>query len=224
MGKSRVAPEARAGFFAFQQGNGLLGTLSCMPDLIVKLAPHYHTLRPGVDRPYCMNYMHSGGELAVTRFTYTRSRNDLAFYQDITGGRSSRNVHHFDKQGRIIRKERSYNDGETSVETFAYDDQDRLVQEAFENSSGVKGLAKYIYDNDGNASRMICENHKGWLTGELQFTFDSQGRRVEGTIIRDGAPAGTIAYEYESPGNLVKEHWEFKDGWSQTFHFVYEGC
>jgi YD repeat-containing protein len=219
-----VSQAATSGFFPFQEGIRLVGIPTVMSDLVVNLVPQYHTFHPGVDRLYCMNYMHSGGELAVTRFTYTRNRNDFAFYQDITGGRSSKNVHQFDKQGRIIRKERTYNDGETSIETFDYDDQERLLRETFENSGGVKGLTKYVYGKDGNASLMICDNYKGWLTGELRFTFDNSGRRREGTILTDGAPAGTISFEYESSGNLLKEHWEFASGWSQTFHFVYEGC
>ena len=185
--------------------------------------PGILTLRPGVDRPYFLNVLHLGGELAVTRFTNTRKRNDLAFTQEITGGRSSRNLHHFDKQGRIIHKERTFNDGETSVEVVEYDDQDLLVRETFENSSNAKGSREYRYGNDGNASRMVCTNHKGWFTGELQFTFDAAGRRREGTILKDGLATGTIIYDYESSDNLIKEHWELDDGWSETFHFVYEG-
>jgi YD repeat-containing protein len=171
-----------------------------------------------------MNYINSSGELAVTRFTYTRNRNDLAFYQNISGGRSSRNTHMFDKLGRIIRKDRAYNDGETSVEKFTYDDLGRLVSESFRNNNGVKGSAEYAYPESDNASRMICQNFKGWFTGEIEYSFDKSGRRTDGTLIKDGKPVGKIEYAYESSGNLIKEHWEFTDGWTQTFQFVYEGC
>lgn len=195
-----------------------------MQELAVRLAPHYHTLHPGIDRPYCMNYINSSGELAVTRFTYTRNRNDKAFYQNITGGRSSQNTHKFDKLGRLTRKDRAYNDGESSVEEFHYDENGRLVKESFRDNKGVKGSAEYVYAEADNASRMICRNFKGWLSGEIHFSFDKAGRRTDGTVFKDGKPVGKIDYTYEASGNLVKEHWELTEGWTQTFQFVYEGC
>jgi antitoxin component YwqK of YwqJK toxin-antitoxin module len=189
----------------------------------IKLVPYYHTCCEDVDRPYCLNYSNSNGELAATRFTYDgKGRNDKAFYQNITGNRSSRNYHEFDGNGRMVRKCREYNDGETSTERFSYDEEDRLIEESFESSNGPKGTARYEYSAEGNAERMLCDGYKGWLHGEIHFEFDEQGKRTSGIIFKDGKPCGTIAYQYDRGGNLLKEDWDLDGKWSQTLVYVYE--
>ena len=190
---------------------------------VIRLVPYYHTFCEGVDRPYCLNYTNTGGELAATRFTYnSKGLNDKAFYQNITGNRSSRNWHEFDGQGRMVRKLREYNDGETSTELFKYDADGRLLEETFESSKGAKGSARYEYAPDGHAHRMVCDGYKGWLHGEIAFEFDEQGKRTCGKITKDGSEQGNITYEYDRSGNLVKEHWALKSKWSQTLVYVYE--
>lgn len=194
-----------------------------MSQLRILLVPYYHTFCEGVDRPYCLNYTNTSGELAATRLTYNgKGQNDKGFYQNITGNRSSKNVHQFDEKSRLIRKVREYNDGETSTEIFTYDAQDRLIEESFESSKGPKGTARYEYSPDGNAARMICDGYKGWLNAEIRFEFDPQGKRTSGQILREGSPCGSIAYQYTRAGNLIQEKWDLDEGWSQTFGYVYE--
>ena len=200
----------------------MLERKSDMAKINILLVPLYHTFSPEEYRPYCLNYLNSDGELASTRFTYNRrGQNDRSHYQQITGRRSSRNDQTFDKDGRIVRKDRLYNDGESSMETFFYDDNGRLMEEKFESSNGVSGTARYEYDESGNAHRMVCEGYKGWFTGVIEFEFDSHNRRKSGTILKDGQPAGTIAYEYDGNSNLVHEHWEI-GSWNQTLRYAYE--
>lgn len=196
-----------------------------MPPVAIHLAPAYLVCRSGIDRLYCLNYTNTRGELACTRFTYDDAGlNTRAFYQQISGGRSSRNSHEFDQKGRVIRKDRAYNDGETSTECFEYGPDGRLIRETFENSKGKPGETRYIYDKAGNAFRMECTAYKGWLNGALEFDFDADGRRLAGRLIIDDIPAGSIEYAYESSGNLLREHWDFGGTWSQTFAFVYESA
>ena len=193
-----------------------------MSNLCILLVPYYHTFQKSVSRPYCLNYMNSSGEFASTRFTYNRKgQNDMAFYQQITGGRSSRNTHQFDKDGHMIRKEREYNDGETSLEIFDYDQKGRLLEESFENSKGVKGTARYEYDETDNAVRMICDGYKGWLKGKIEFEIDSLGKRIAAKIIREDGPDGSIEFKYDIHGHLVQEIWTIGD-WNQTFGYTYE--
>jgi len=191
--------------------------------LTILLAPHYVTYDPEIERPYCLNYRNASGELASTRFTYAKGRNTNGYYQNITGGRSSRNEHVFDAEGRVTRKFRDYNDGETSTEAFAYGPQGELVRETFENSKGATGEATYAYNADGQAETVTCTGYKGWLSGELRFSLHKDGRRLEGSLFRDGEQAALISYDYGPTGCLIKEHWTFTDGWFQTFQFVYEG-
>jgi len=192
-----------------------------MSNVTILLVPYYMSYSVE-GRPYCLNYMNSGGELASTRFTYDgRGRNDQAFYQQITGRRSSRNQHQFDAEGRLIRKDRLYNDEETSVELFTYDTDGRLVSESFESSSGAKGTARYAYNDSGHAIRMVCDGYKGWFKGEIEFEVDSHGKRTAGRIFQDGQEAGKIEYQYDIHGNLLHEYWEI-GSWNQTLRYSYE--
>ncbi len=200
----------------------MLVRIPVMSKIAILLAPLYHTFSPEEYRPYCLNYMNSEGELASTRFTYNRlGQNDRSHYQQISGRRSSRNDQTFDKDGRIVRKDRVYNDGERTMETFFYDKKGRLVEEKFESSKGAAGTARYEYDDSGNAHRMVCEGYKGWLNGVIEFEFDSHSRRKSAAILKDGQPAGTITYEYDGNSNLVHEHWEI-GSWNQTLRYAYE--
>ena len=200
----------------------MLKRRSTMAKLKILLVPLYHTFTQEQFRPYCLNYLNSDGELASTRYTYNRKgQNDRSHYQQISGRRSSVNKQTFDKEGRLVRKDRVYNDGESSMETFFYDEGGRLVDEKFENNKGVQGSARYEYDDSGNAVRMVCEGYKGWFHGIIEFEFDSHNRRKAGTILKDGQPAGSILYEYDSNSNLVHEHWEI-GSWTQTLRYAYE--
>ncbi len=145
----------------------------------------------------------------------------MGFYQQILGGRSSKNIHEFDKEGRMVRKWREYNNGETSEELFQYNEQGQLVLESFESSKAVRGSAAYEYDESGNACRMNCYGYKGWFHGYLFFDFDEKGKRLSGRITVEDKPAGTIAYKYDRQGNLTEEVWKIGD-WSQTLRYVYE--
>lgn len=190
----------------------------------IQLAPSYSAYDSGDVRPYCLNYTNSSGELASTRFTYDKKGlNDRGFYQQILGGRSSRNVQTFDKQGRVTGKFREYNDGETSTETFEYGPDGSLIAESFVSSSGASGKASYIYNAAGQAFRVDCVGYKGWLHATLEFSFLDDGRRKEGIIHQADGSRGRIRYQYDSRGNLTLEQWEIGD-WSQTLQFVYESA
>jgi hypothetical protein len=192
-----------------------------MPQTDIFLSPVYQAYNAGEERPYCLNYMNSDGELASTRFTYdSRGRNTMGFYQQISGSRSSRNDHHFDPGGRIIRKERRYSDGLTSTETFIFDDLGRLIDETFEDSSGCTGEAHYEYDAGGRAVRMNASRYKGWFNGDVEFRFDRWGRRESATLLLPDGARGTIEYTYDGD-HLLREHWECP-GWNQTLQYVYE--
>lgn len=194
-----------------------------MSDLAILLVPYYNTHAASAVRPYCLNYTNSSGELASTRFIHgTDGLMTKALYQQITGQRSSVNSHEFDADGRMVRKFREYNDGETSEELFQYDGSGRLTSESFTNSKGEAGKAFYEYDGDGNAALMRCEGYKGWFHGTIQFAFDKAGKRVSASIRNDGKPVGSIDYRYEGGTNLVLETWKLDSGWSQTVNYVYE--
>ncbi|MGA1205920.1 MAG: hypothetical protein ACO3ZW_08990 [Opitutales bacterium] len=189
----------------------------------ILLVPVYQSFARESERPYSLNYTNSEKELAVTRFTYSKGRNNMGFYQQITGQRSSRNIHDFDTQGRMFRKHREFSDKEVTEEIFLYDEKGRLIEETFSSSKGIEGITKYEYDVSGNATRMVCDHYKGWFNGILKFHFDSDGKRLTGQIWQNGEETGSIEYRYDRQGTLQQEHWDIGNGkWSQTLLYVYE--
>lgn len=192
-----------------------------MSSLAILLSPTYQVYDASLERPYCLNYTNASGELAATRFTYDRKgRLSKAFYQQISGSRSSVNEHDLNKAGQVIAKRRTFNDGMTSVETFTFSKDGRLETESYEDSKGLKGSITYTYTPQGQAQGMVADNGKGWFTGQITFTLDPEGRRKEGRIESPEGTTGNITYLYEE-GHLFREHWVMGN-WNQTFQTVYE--
>ncbi|MFO7726226.1 MAG: hypothetical protein R6V45_11820 [Oceanipulchritudo sp.] len=194
-----------------------------MVDSTLQLAPFYLAFDSGEERLFSLNYTNSDGELASTRFTYNnRGRNQYAFFQQITGSRSSRNEHHFNKAGQLTRRLQAFNDGLASEELFEFDRSGRLIRESYTDSTGLEGETRFLYDESGRAASLRARLYKGWFTGDIHFTFDASGKRLSGRIETPGGPGGTIEYGYKGP-TLVNEFWTIGD-WNQTFQFVYESA
>ena len=192
-----------------------------MVNSTLQLTPFYLAYDGGEERLFCINYMNSDGELASTRLTYNnRGRNTHAFFQQITGSRSSKIEHTFDKSGRLVRRLHTFNNGQTTEECFKFDPSGRLIRETYADSTGLAGESQFLYDASGRGASLRADHYKGSFSGEIHFTFDSTGRRLAGQIKPHDGPDGTIEYRYQGP-TLVRESWEI-GAWHQTFQFVYE--
>jgi hypothetical protein len=170
-----------------------------------------------------MYYENTGGEKGLTTFDYHHNGPlNMAVWELLDGTRNSINFYTHDDQGCLIRKYREFSDDITSTEYYTYNEQARIVREHFERSDSVSGTAVYEYDNSGLLKTMRCLNYKGWFTGDIGYTCDANGVKLRASITRDGNEIGTIRYDYDENGNLMKEHWDFLGKWSQTFSYEYE--
>ncbi|HKJ90459.1 MAG TPA: hypothetical protein VJ960_04960, partial [Oceanipulchritudo sp.] len=102
-----------------------------MVDSTLQLIPFYLAHASDGERLFCINYMNSNGELTSTRFTYTsRGRISHAFFQQITGSRSSKCEPIFNKSGRLIQRLHTFNDGQSAKERFEFDPSGRILSES----------------------------------------------------------------------------------------------
>jgi len=192
-----------------------------MVDSTLQLIPFYLAHASDGERLFCINYMNSNGELTSTRFTYTsRGRISHAFFQQITGSRSSKCEPIFNKSGRLIQRLHTFNDGQSAKERFEFDPSGRILSESYSDSTGHEGESQFIYDTSGRAASLRGQLYKGWFSGDIDFTFDAAGRRLAGRIKMPDGLGGTIEYSYRGP-TLVRETWTI-GVWNQTLQFVYE--
>lgn len=175
-------------------------------------------------RLHQLEYENSAGETAVTTFFY--DENGLmyeALWECTDGSDRSNNYYRHNDAGQMISAYREFASGLTSYEMFLYDDAGRKVHETFLRSDGVTGTADYRYLKDGFCERVICDRYKGWLTGNIIYKKDNKNKRVmSAEIVRDGMSIGTIDFEYDKKGSLIRDAWHFEGGFTQTFAYRYE--
>ncbi len=189
-----------------------------------RLTAQHSVQNPAGQRLHRLEYENNAGETAVTTFFY--DENGLmyeAFWECTDGSDRSNNYYRYDDAGRMISAYREFASGVTSYEIFLYDDAGRKVHETFLRSDGVTGTADYRYLKDGSCERVICDKYKGWISGDIVYKRDKKNKRaVSAEIVRNGATAGTIDFEYDKKGSLIRDTWLFVDGFTQTFIYRYE--
>ncbi len=173
-------------------------------------------------RPKRLHYENAGGEKGVTTHVYDGDHRCVrSVWELLDGSRWSVNTYKRDQAGRIIGKYRLFSDGKRSEQSFQYDESGRLVTETFARSDGVIGKARYEFTDDGKQETAVCDNRNGWFTGVIRYQLDEQGRRVSGTVEKEGRQVGTITFRYNDTGLLELETWTLGD-WTQTFRTEYE--
>jgi len=169
-----------------------------------------------------LHYENSSGERGISFFeTNEDGLPTRGIWMLEDGSRSSIN-RYSTKGDHVVLATRLFSDGRTSTETVEVED-GRLAIERFERSDGISGFARYEYDAQGRLTRIVCDRAKGWFTGEIVPLPDDAGRLASANILKDGERIGSIAYGYDSDGNLAREHWTVGD-WTQTFGFEYQRC
>ena len=170
-----------------------------------------------------IHYQNSAGEQGLTTLIYD---NDGIFrkarWELKDKSRSSENVYTYDEKGSLVKKYRRFSDGLTSTQVFIYDEANNLIEEYFERSDGTTGKAFFQYAEDGRILTSDCEGLNGWLYGLITYRYDSTKRKIAADITRSGKKIGDIYYQYDLDDNLVKEVWNFQQGWNQEFIYEYE--
>ena len=170
-----------------------------------------------------LHYENLSGEKGLTTFLYNENGVMYqAHWELFDRSRSSENYYTYDVEGNLIKKYREFSDGITSTLLFEYDDDGNLISEEFNRSDGVTGTADYEYDKYGKLVIANCNGLAGWFYGIVNYEYDADDIKRKGIIEKYEESIGTIYFEYDEAGNLIKEYWEFPDSWCQTFIYEYE--
>lgn len=166
-------------------------------------------------------YENSSGEKAWTYFKYKPSGQlSTAFWTLEDGSRGSKNYFVYDEQGNILSVFRDFSDGLSSFERFTYNTSGDKLAEWFFRSDSVHGSATYEYTN-GRLTQANLNNHKGWINGILQYSYDKNNLKTSAVLWRGKTKIASISYVY-SEGNLSEEIWDFGGKWGQHFYYSYE--
>ena len=170
-----------------------------------------------------LHYENLSGEKGLTTFFYDENGvMHQSYWQLIDGSRSSKNYYTYDEKGNLVRKYREFSDSITSTQLYEYEEDGKLISEHFNRSDGVTGTTDYEYDKDEKLVKAICNGLAGWFYGVIIYEYNTNEIKTKGIIEKDEKHIGTIYFEYDTTGNMIKEYWEFPDSWSQTFIYEYE--
>jgi hypothetical protein len=170
-----------------------------------------------------LHYENLSGEKGLTTFFCNENGvMHLAHWELLDSSRSSENYYTYDEEENLIKKYREFSDGITSIQLYDYDEKGNLISESFYRSDEVTGTTNYEYDKYDKLVKANCNGLAGWFYGVITYEYDANEIKRKGIIKRDGEHIGTIYFEYDMEGNLIKEYWEFTDSWSQTFIYEYK--
>lgn len=170
-----------------------------------------------------LHYENLSGEKGLTTLFYNeKGVMYRAHWELLDRSRSSENYYTYDENENLIKKYREFSDGIKSTQIYKYDKKGKLISEHFNRSDGVTGTANYEYDENEKLIKAICNGLAGWFYGIIMYEYDADEIKTKGIIEKNEKQIGTIYFEYDSDGNLIKEYWDFPGSWSQTFIYEYE--
>jgi len=136
-------------------------------------------------------------------------------------GLSTVSTYEFDSTGLLDLSNRTYSDGRQTDFLYWYNIDRKLLVKTFQWSDGTSGSETYRY-KDGKLILGEYVNVDGWLNGTLEFERDEKDVLTSASFAgKDGFDA-ELDFTYDRNFNLVKLHWEFSTGQTQTCHFQYE--
>jgi hypothetical protein len=128
----------------------------------------------------------------------------------------------FDDAGNLVSSHRVYHDGRTADFIYTYDEAMRLTGKTFRQSTGEDGYEKYQYDRLGRLVGATYRNMDFWLNGELAFTYDDWGHLEAGAFTGHDGFDAQLEFDTDEHGNVLRMHWVFSNGTTQTYTFKYD--
>jgi len=139
-----------------------------------------------------------------------------------TDGLKTVTSYQYDNRGNLTKSHRKYHNGDVANFTYTFDFLGRLTKRAFKHSSGGEGYEEYSYDRLGRLEKAIYKNMDSWLNGAITFTHDSWGRLSKGQFKGEDGFNADLAFTTDDHGNVLRMHWKFTFGKTQTYSFKYE--
>lgn len=165
------------------------------------------------------NYNDQGG--GPSGYTYDENKRLLKKTFNRNDGLKTTTTYTYHENGLLKESVRHYNNGDTGTFTYIYDDFRQLIRRCFVKSDGKSGLEEYSYDQYGRLVSGSYLNFDGWLTGTLEFSHDRYDRLSSAKYKGENGLHATIRFFYDADNTLIRIHWLFEDGTTQTYQFRY---
>ncbi len=121
----------------------------------------------------------------------------------------------------LLRSVRDYGKGKKDVFTYLYNKNRKLIKRLMIRSNGQKGSEIYKYNKKGELIKAEWINFDSWITGILKFKSNKDGNPAKGSFKGKRFNADII-FTYDTDKNLIKIHWDFSMGKTQTYNFEYQ--
>lgn len=170
-----------------------------------------------VDEKYDYNESNGG----PSYFEYDKTGKLIKKIFNRSDGLKTETSFEYSPNGILQKSFRKYSNGLTATFSYIFNGNRKLISRTFERSDGVVGKEIYSYDGKWNLIQAVYDNFDTWLTGTITFESDNNGFLTKGYFKGEKFDA-EIFFENDEVGNIVKIHWVFSFGATQTYWFKYE--
>jgi len=167
------------------------------------------------------NYDYSNQIGGPSHFFYDENGKLIKKIFERTDNFKTETTYEFDKNGILKNSFRKYSNGQTATFTYEFNANRLLSKREFEKSDGSKGSEHFEYNGKWQLIKAIYNNMDSWLTGTITFTYDSKSHLKSGVFKGVNFDAD-ISFSCDEFGNVIKIHWDFSMGKTQTYLFEYE--
>ena len=167
------------------------------------------------------NYDYSNQIDGPSHFFYDEDGKLIKKIFERTDNFKTETTYEFDEQGILKSSFRKYSNGQTATFTYEYNANRLLTNREFEKSDGSHGNEHYEYNGKWQLTKATYKNMDSWLSGTITFTYDLNGYLKIGVFKGEKFDAD-ISFNCDDFGNVIKIHWDFSMGKTQTYLFEYE--
>jgi len=131
-------------------------------------------------------------------------------------------TYEYDNDGLLMKSFRNYADGRKAEFSYHYDENRRLIRRLFFLSNVLEGSESYIYNEKGQLEFARWNKFDTWLSGTISFKYNDNNLLQSAEFKGKDKFDANIQFENNKDGNLIKIHWDFSFGKSQTYWFEYK--
>jgi hypothetical protein len=167
-------------------------------------------------------YSYSGSDPAPSFFEYDEDGKLIKKIYEVPGKIRTVTTYEYNDDGTLRGSLRSFSTGLTASFEYEFNGNRKLVRRTFKRSDGVSGVEDYEYDGMGLLTKAVYDNFDTWLSGTITFEHDSLGNLLKGHCKGNNVSDASIIFEHDENSNIVRIHWEFTTSETQTYTFEYE--
>lgn len=165
-------------------------------------------------------YDFNNGNGGPSYFEYDKTGKLLKKIFERSDGLKTETAFEYDNKGILKKSFRKYSNGQDATFNYEFNGNRKLIRREFKHSDGPTGSELYEYDGKWKLKKTVYNNFDLWLTGTITFAHDKNGNLSQGHFKGDKFDA-EIFFKYDEFGNVIKIHWVFSFGKTQTYTFQF---